>query len=148
MSFFKHFSSGDRQQRQQNEQIIIQTEAKMNQLIKSVEDEIRGQRKIMKDLSAKVGEEVYEWYKQGVLSREFTSDLESIFSEMLKNEKQIQDMEGKRNSIHARYEEELYILRKFQPQADTTSGMNKKCQHCGCGLQEMDIFCMNCGQKV
>lgn len=147
--FTSEFKSEEDQEKRRNEKIIDQTQEKMNQLVSSVNNEIQMHKSVMRDLHSKIGAIIYEMYKESKLTIELSEELKNLMNELSDNEEQVYRLDLKMKSIRERYEEELEILRKFQPIShEKIQSTNECCKKCGSAINEGDLFCINCGQKV
>lgn len=143
------FMSVESKEAKENRKIIEDTERKKTQLLNVVQNDINAIDAKIQGLYKQIGKLVYE-VKIGKSTDEEAEANILDFVEQIKGEEvNFTKLEEKKNSIEARYDEELELLRKFVPQPQTvqSSTGNDFCTSCGAKREVNAAFCTNCGAK-
>ena len=144
------FMSGESKEAKENRKIIEDTERKKTQLLNVVQNDINAIDAKIQGFYKQIGKLVYE-VKIGKSTDEEVEAKILDFVEQIKGEEvNFTKLEEKKNSIEARYDEELELLRKFVPQVPQTvqsSTGNAFCTSCGAKREVNAAFCTNCGAK-
>ena len=107
----------------------------------------------------KLGEKTFELYSEDV---ELPEILKDILTEIIKYKNEVEAYTKKMSEISARYDDEISILRKLQPdktikapfvtpESSFTPAHNTSafCSNCGKPyVTSVDVFCIECGAKL
>ena len=144
------FMSGESKEAKENRKIIEDTERKKTQLLNVVQNDINAIDAKIQGLYKQIGKFVYEVKIGKSTDEEAEANISECVEQIKGEEVNFMKLEEKKNSIEARYDEELELLRKFVPQVPQTvqsSTGNAFCTSCGAKREVNAAFCTNCGAK-
>lgn len=144
------FMSGESKEAKENRKIIEDTERKKAQLLNVVQNDINAIDVKIQGSYRQIGKLVYEVKIGKSTDEEVEANILECVEQIKEEEVKFTKLEEKKNSIEARYDEELELLRKFVPQAPQTvqsSTGDAFCTSCGAKREANAAFCTNCGAK-